>query len=178
MCKMAVAPSSAKAVSGPMFWTMSGQTYMDAVITPHRSLSERGFIILIAVVTLANCCSAAVFVYMGAILVPFFLAIDMLAVIVAFMVSYAGARRVERVTITARDVVVKHEAPNWSRVVWESPTAFTRVTVEREDDRTMGLRLALSGKEVAVAQALSPRERGEFAKALEEAIWQARRERS
>jgi uncharacterized membrane protein len=156
---------------------MIGQTYMDAVITPHRSLSERGFIILISIVTLANCCSAAVFVYMGAVLVPFFLALDVLAIIVAFMVSYAGAKRIERVTITARDVVVTHEAPNWRRVVWESPTAFTRVAVEIEDDRTVALRLALSGKQVDVAQALSPRERGEFAKALEQAIWEARRER-
>ena len=157
---------------------MLGQTYMDAVITPHRSLSERGFIILISVVTLCNCCSAAVFVHMGATLVPFFMGLDVLAVIVAFTVSYAGARRIERVTITARDVVVTHEAPNWSRVVWESPTAFTRVAVETVEDRTIGLRLALSGKDVAVAQALSPRERGEFAKALEHAIWEARRERS
>jgi len=144
---------------------MLGQTYMDAVITPHRSLSERGFIILISVVTLANCCS------------PFFLAIDVLAIVVAFLVSFSAARRVERVTITARDVVVTHEAPNWSRVVWESPTAFTRVSVVREDNRTVGLRLALSGKQVDVAQALSPRERGEFAKALEKAIREARRER-
>jgi len=157
---------------------MLGQTYMDAVITPHRSLSERGFIILIAVVTLCNCISSAVFVYYGATLVPFFMAFDVLAVIVAFAVSFASARRIERVTITARDVVVTHEAPNWSRVVWESPTAFTRVAVDTEDDRTVGLRLALSGREVAVAQALSPRERGEFAKALEKAIWEARRERS
>jgi uncharacterized membrane protein len=156
---------------------MMGQTYMDAVITPHRSLSERGFIILIAVVTLANCCSAAVFVHMGAVFVPFFLGIDVMAVLVAFTVSYRQARRVERVTITARDVVVTHETPSWRRVVWESPTAFTRVNVEREDDHTFGLRLALSGREVAVAQALSPRERGEFAKALEQAIWEARRER-
>ena len=156
---------------------MIGQTYMDAVITPHRSLSERGFIILISVVTLANCCSAAVFVYMGAVLVPFFLGLDVLAVIVAFMVSFRAARRVERVTITARDVVVTHEAPNWTRVVWESPTAFTRVAVDKEEDRTVGLRLALSGREVHVAQALSPSERGEFAKALEQAIWEARRER-
>ena len=157
---------------------MLSQTYMDAVITPHRSLSERGFIILIAVVTLANCCSAAVFVYMGATLVPIFMAFDVLAVIVAFLVSFSAARRIERVTITARDVVVTHEAPNWTRVVWESPTAFTRVAVETEDDRTVGLRLALSGREVPVAQALSPRERGEFAKALERAIWEARRERN
>lgn len=157
---------------------MLGQTYMDAVITPHRSLSERGFIILIAVVTLANCCSAAVFVHMGAIYVPFFLGIDVLAILVAFIVSFRAARRVERVTITARDIVVTHEAPNWTRTVWESPTAFTRVSVVREEDRTVGLRLALSGREVAVAQALSPRERGEFAKALEKAIWEARRERN
>jgi uncharacterized membrane protein len=156
---------------------MLGQTYMDAVITPHRSLSERGFIVLISVVTLANCCSAAVFVYMGAVLVPFFLGLDVLAVIVAFMVSFRSARRVERVQVTARDVVVTHETPRWSRVVWESPTAFTRVAVEKDEDRTVGVRLALSGKEVAVAEALSPRERGEFAEALEQAIWEARRER-
>jgi uncharacterized membrane protein len=157
---------------------MLGRTYMDAVITPHRSLSERGFIILISVVTIANCCSAAVFVHMGAVLVPFFLALDVVAILVAFLVSFRAARRVERVTITAREIVVTHEAPNWTRTVWESPTAFTRVAVVREEDRTVGLRLALSGREVAVAQALSPRERGEFAKALEKAIWEARRERS
>ena len=93
------------------------------------------------------------------------------------LVGYLQARRIERVTITARDVVVTHEAPNWRHVVWESPTAFTRVNVEREEDRALGLRLALSGREVSVAQALSPRERGEFAKALEHAIWEARRER-
>jgi uncharacterized membrane protein len=156
---------------------MMGQTYMDAVITPHRSLSERGFIVLISVVTLANCCSAAVFVHMGAVFVPLFLGIDVIAVLVAFTVSYRQARRVERVTITAREVVVTHEAPTWKRVVWESPTAFTRVTVDRDEDQTFGLRLALSGREVAVAQALSPRERGEFAKALQQAISEARRER-
>jgi len=156
---------------------MLGRTYMDAVITPHRSLSERGFIVLIGVVTLCNCISSAVFVYYGATLVPLFMAFDVLAVIVAFAVSFAAARRIERVTITAREVVVTHEAPNWTKVVWESPTAFTRVSVERDEDRTVGLRLALSGRNVAVAEALSPRERGEFAHALEAAIREARLER-
>jgi uncharacterized membrane protein len=156
---------------------MLGQTYMDAVITPHRSLSERGFIILIAIVTLANCCSAAVFVYMGAYLVPVFLGIDVLAVVIAFVVSFKSARQVQRVRITARDIVVTHEAPNWSRVVWESPTAFTRVAVRHVEDRAIGLSLTLSGREVDVAQALSPRERSEFARALERAILLARAER-
>src|SRR5205823_3819848 len=67
---------------------MSAPLYMDAEIRPNRSLSERGFIILIGVVTLANCASAAVFIALGATLVPIFLSIDVLAVAVAFLVSF------------------------------------------------------------------------------------------
>ena len=158
---------------------MSGPFYMDAEIRPNRSLSERGFIVLIAVVTLANCASAAVFVALGATLVPIFLAVDVLAVIVAFAASFHAARRVERVQVTSRDVRVTQETPRTSVLLWESPTAFTRVHVEREPSgRTVGLKLALSGRELALAVSLSPRERAEFAQALERAIWQAKRERS
>jgi uncharacterized membrane protein len=157
---------------------MAEPFYMDAEIRPNRSLSERGFIVLIGIVTVANCASAAVFVAMGATFVPIFLGVDLMAVVVAFLVSFQAAKRVERVQVTARDVRVTQETPRWSRVIWESPTAFTRVHVEREEERTVGLKLALSGREVAVAASLSPRERAEFAQALERAIWQAKRERS
>ncbi|MDE2487762.1 MAG: DUF2244 domain-containing protein [Alphaproteobacteria bacterium] len=156
---------------------MPGPFYMDAEIRANRSLSERGFIILISVVTLANCASAAVFVAMGATFVPIFLGIDLLAVFLAFMASFRAGKRVERVQVTARDIRVTRESPRASQLVWESPTAFTRVRVEKDDGRTVGLKLALSGREVAVAAALSPRERAEFAQALERAIWQAKRER-
>ena len=40
---------------------MAWPLYMDAEIKPNRSLSERGFIILISVITAFNCASAAVF---------------------------------------------------------------------------------------------------------------------
>jgi len=151
--------------------------YMDAEIRPQRSLSERGFIILIAVVTLANCASAAVFITLKAFYVPFFLGIDVIAVVVAFLASFRAARQVQRVQVTARDIVVTHETPKWKKVVWESPTAFTRVDVQREEGRAVGVRLTLSGRGLWVAQWLSPRERGEFASALEEAIRAARAER-
>jgi uncharacterized membrane protein len=157
---------------------MPGLYYMDAEIRANRSLSQRGFIILITVVTVANCVSAAIFVAMGATFVPIFLGVDLLAVIVAFLASFRAGRRVEHVQVTARDIRVTRETPRASELVWESPTAFTRVQVEKDEGRTVGLKLALSGRELAVAAALSPRERAEFAQALERAIWQARRERS
>lgn len=159
---------------------MARPLYMDAVIRPNRSLSERGFIILIAIVTLANCASAAVFLAVGATFVPVFLALDVMAVVVAFLVSFRAARRVERVQVSARDIRVTEETPRWSRLVWESPTAFTRVQVETDDshERATALKLKLSGREVDVAAALSPRERADFARALERAIGEARRERT
>jgi uncharacterized membrane protein len=157
---------------------MAPPLYMDAEIRANRSLSERGFIILISVVTVANCASAAVFLAMGATFVPLFLAFDVLAVIVAFLVSFQAAKRVERVQVSASQVRITHETAKWTRLVWESPTAFTRVHVEKEDERAVALKLAISGREAEVAAALSPRERADFAKALERAIWQARRDRS
>ena len=155
---------------------MAWPLYMDAEIKPNRSLSERGFIILICVITAANVASAIVFLSMKASLVPIFLGVDVIAVIVAFLASFKAGRIVERVQVSAAEVKVTYEAGDQVKVVWESPTAFTRVTTERdEEDRCTALRLALSGKQTAVAAALSPRERGEFAKALEDAIWRARR---
>ena len=156
---------------------MDDVIFMDAEIRPNRSLSERGFIVLISIITLLNCASAAVFLSMGAVFVPVFLGADLLAVIVAFLTSFAAARQIQRIRVTDRAVSVTHETTKWSKLVWESPTAFTRVSLTTEDDRAVDLRVALSGKDASVAQALSPRERAEFAQALEQAIRQARRGR-
>lgn len=157
---------------------MAPPLFMDAEIRPNRSLSERGFIILITIVTLANVASAAVFVHLGAHFVLPFLGVDILAVVVAFMVSYRSGKVIERVQVSPSQVRITRESPKASMVIWESPTAFTRVTTERdEEDRVLALRLALSGRETAVAAALSPGERRDFAHALEDAIWRARRHR-
>jgi uncharacterized membrane protein len=148
--------------------------YMDAEIRPNRSLSQRGFIILISVVTTFNVMAAMVFLWMGAHFVPLFLGLDLAAIVVAFLVSFAAARRIERVQVTSAMVRIVHETPKWTRLVWESPTAFTRVALEKDEEDAVALWLRLSGKEVAVARALSPRERLEFGRALETAIWRAR----
>lgn len=156
---------------------MTPSLYMDAEIKPNRSLSERGFVTLISLITAVNIVWTIVFVRMGAPLVPIFLGVDVLAVVVAFMASFAAAKRIERVQVSARDIRVTRETPKATQLVWESPTAFTRVLVDIEDERTVAVRLGLSGKAVDVAAALSPRERAEFADALQRAITEARAER-
>ena len=78
--------------------------------------------------------------------------------------------------VTSRAVKVVRETPKTSQVVWESPTAFTRVALEiYEDDMVHAVRLAMSGRHASIAAALSPLERADFARALERAIYDARR---
>jgi uncharacterized membrane protein len=153
---------------------MDGPLYMDAVITPHRSLSRRGFIVLLSVLTFINALTAAVFVTRGAGPVPIFLAMDVIAVIVAFVVNHRAATRVERIQVSASEVRVMLETGTSARMVWSSPTAFTRVALIGEAEDATDLRLRLSQREVAVARALSRRERLDFSRALDGAIMRAR----
>ena len=150
--------------------------YMDAVITPNRSLSKRGFAVVIGALAASNLILAIVFSAAGAPAVPVFLGLDVLAVFIAFRISFRRARRAERVQVSAREVRVRYENPEGARTVWTSPTAFTGVALENvgHDAR---VRLSLSGRRLTVGAALSPKERVDFGHALESAVRRARLER-
>jgi uncharacterized membrane protein len=147
---------------------------MDAEITPHRSLSSRGFIILIGVMTSINAACAVFFLWIGAGPIPIFLGLDLLAIIVALAASNRAATRRERVQVTAAEVRVVVESRRGAQTVWSSPTAFTQVALVGEAGDEDDLRLRLSDRELRVAKALSRPERLAFAKALDRAIWRAR----
>ena len=156
---------------------MPAALYMDAVITPNRSLSMRGFYWLIGVLIAFNLAVAGLMLALGAFPVPIFLGVDVLAVILAFRASYRSGGLAERVQVSAAEVRVLHQAGRRSRTVWSSPTAFTRVAVEQPGEHETRVRLQLSGRALTVARALSPGERADFAEALQTAIREARAER-
>lgn len=153
---------------------MEKLVFMDAVITPHRSLSNRGFVILIGVMTAINVASAGFFLWIGAGPIPIFLGLDLLAVVIALMASNRAAIRHERIQVTAAEVRVVLQSPKGEETVWVSPTAFTRVALVGQAGDEDDLQLRLSNKVLRVARALSRPERLAFAEALDEAIWRAR----
>jgi uncharacterized membrane protein len=153
---------------------MAGQPlYMDATITPNRSLSKRGLLVLLGVLAAYNLVLCVFLVAVGAFPVPIFLGLDFAGVALAFHVSNRRALGAERVQVSAERVEVLHR----SRTVWSSPTAFTQVAVEDAGEHHARVELRLSGKTVTVGGALSPRERAAFAEALRRAIAAAKRER-
>jgi uncharacterized membrane protein len=151
--------------------------YMDALITPKRSLSKAGFYWLIGALIVFNGLVATLMFALGALPVPPFLFIDVLGVYIAFRISNRRARQAERVQVSADAVTVSHEFGARKRTVWTSPTAFTRVSVEAPGEHEARVRLHLSQRALTIARALSPHERMDFAGALEDAIRKARAER-
>ena len=147
---------------------------MDAVITPHRSLSARGTIVLIGVLTAINLVTAVFFLMLGAGPIPLFLGLDLLAIMVALNASNRAVNRNERVQVTVSEVRVSHQSPRGVRTIWISPTAFTRVALIGQAGDEDEVRLRLSDRELRVGRDLTRPERVAFAKALDRAIWNAR----
>jgi uncharacterized membrane protein len=170
----------AKLRDRPIFGRMDAapaRLHLDEVIVPHRSLSRQGFIVLIAILVSVNLALGTLFVILGAPPIPVFLGLDLLAVIIAFRVSYAQANRRERVQVTADDVKVTQELGARSDLLWRSPTAFTRVLLEEPHEDEARVRLALSNRRMTIGRALGMEGRRKLARKVEDAIRAAKRER-
>jgi uncharacterized membrane protein len=151
--------------------------HLDAVIAARPSLPLKGFAVLLAVVLLLNLPVALIFLRMGAPPIPAFMGLDVLALCLAFWISFRRARRAERVRISADRVEVFEEDGARSTSIWTSPTAFTRVALEDEGRSGPEVRLKLSGKRLTIGRRLGPVERANLAETVDDAIRAARAER-
>ena len=151
--------------------------HLDEVIVPHRSMPKRGFAIFIGLLIALNLAQGTMFVILGAPPIPVFLGLDVLAVVIAFRVSYAQANRRERVQVTADHVKVTQELGERSSLVWRSPTAFTRVLLDEPHEDEARVRLALSDRRMTIGGALGMEARRKLARKVDDAIRAAKKER-
>ncbi len=141
------------------------------VLHPHRSLSPRGFVILMVFVSAISFVAGMVFWAMGAWPVTGFFGLDVLLIYVAFKLNYRSGRSYERVSLTQEILQLTRVHPSGRREVFDfNPYwARVRVTTDHPDGRT-SMYLAAQGKEVRFGQFLTDEERREFADALTGAL--------
>lgn len=156
---------------------MPGPLYMDAVIRQNASMTPLGFKVLLTVVVAFNVVFGIFMLVIGAWPLPFFLGLDVLIVWLAFRASFRAAERQERVRVSAETVEISLEADGKARTVWTSPTAFTGLDVESVGQDDTKVRLRMHRRRYLVGRALSPGERADLGRALEDAIRKARSER-
>ena len=143
-------------------------TYLDAEIKPARSLSPGGLKVVLCITVALALIPITVFTLLGVghFVLPF-LGLDIFGLWLAFHIMNKRVG-IERVRVSSETVDVFRAG----KPVWTSASACTRV-----QPGETAVRLAVSGRRMAVAAALSPAERRDFGQALDDAIRKARRER-
>ena len=147
--------------------TVESPILFDAVLHPYRSLSPRGFAILMTLLGSISFAAGFSFVALGAWPVFGFLGLDVALVYLAFRMNYRAARNFELVRLTENKLTVtlgggpriKHEirvSAYWVRVEIDNSTNY-------EDQ----LILTSHGRSITVGAFLSPDERLDLARALQ-----------
>ncbi len=146
-----------------------------AILTPHRSLSPQGFLILMTCVGVVSFIAGAVFLYLGAWPVFGFFGLDALLIYVAFRLNYRDGRAYETIELTPKILrLTRVSAKGRIEDVEEFNPYWVRVHVAKaQDGRTM-LSLTSHGRETAFGKFLSDEEREDFAEALKAALLNSR----
>lgn len=146
-----------------------------AVLHPHRSLTQPGFIVLMAAIALVSFGVGAAFVAMGAWPVTGFFSLDVLLIYLAFRVNYRRARMFETVSLTPEALTVERVNHRGRRQTWRFQPYWLRVTMDDPPQHDSRLTLTSHGRSLVIGAFLSPEERLDLAKALRGALDRMRR---
>ena len=151
-------------------------TLFSAIITPHRSLSGQGFVLVMALIGGLSFIGGMFFFLLGAWPVIGFLGLDVVLVYWAFRANYRAAAAFEEVTVTPSVLRLRRVSHRGEIAEWTLNPLWTKLDRERNEEfGLLKLFLVSRGRRFSVAGFLSPRERESFATALSAALGEARR---
>jgi uncharacterized membrane protein len=151
-------------------------TLFSAIITPHRSLSGKGFLLVMALVGGLSFIGGMFFFLMGAWPVIGFLGLDVLLVYWAFRANYRAAAAFEQVVVTPSELRLRRVSHRGAVAEWTLNPVWTQLDREtHEEFGLLKLFLVSRGRRLAVAGFLSPKEKESFAAALSAALGEAKR---
>jgi uncharacterized membrane protein len=151
-------------------------TLFSALITPHRSLPAKGFLVLMIAIGGISFAAGVLFLLLGAWPIVGFFGLDVALVYWAFRANYRSAAAYEEISVTPAALTVRKVSHRGKVREWTLNPLWVRL--EREEDEDFGLvRLSLvhGSSKLVIAAFLSPDEREDFARALSTALADARR---
>jgi len=147
-----------------------------ALLTPHRSLSRTGFLVLMGFVTAVSFVAGVAFWLMGAWPVFGFFGLDVLVIWWAFRVNYRRGNATEEISVTHTELRVRRVSHRGHVVEWVLNPLW--VQLDQKSHAEFGIEklyLVSRGRRVSVANFLGPDEKASFAKALLAALQAAKR---
>lgn len=148
------------------------------VLSSYRSLSARGFLILMSTLALVSFVAGMAFLLMGAWPVFGFFGLDVLLIFIAFRLNYRDGRLHETVELGPRQLIVTRFLPSGKMERFEFNPYWVRVLCSEGVDGRTSLALASHGNVFSFGSFLTDEERKEFAGVLSDAVQIARAARA
>ncbi|MEQ1653060.1 MAG: DUF2244 domain-containing protein [Hyphomicrobium sp.] len=145
------------------------------VLHRHRSLSSRGFFILMTALSIVSFIAGVAFCMIGAWPVMGFFGLDVALIYWAFRANYRSGLGYEVIDINPDLLTLTRVQPDGTKETSEVNPYWARVslTTDRPDGRT-SLRIIAQGRELLLGKFLTDDERRDFALALSGALQDAR----
>ena len=145
-----------------------------AVLTPHRSLGPKGFIVLMSAICAVSFGTGLLFFLLGAWPVVGFMGLDVLLIYIAFKLNFRALRIYETVDLTKDALTITRVAPSGRAQSWSFNPYWVTLSLRERAGRTSELSLASHGKRLVFGSFLTDPEREDFAAALKRALSEAR----
>ncbi len=152
----------------------TGEILFQAELRPNRSLSPRGFRLLMLGLAAVSFASGVAFVSMGAWPVFGFFGLDVLLLYWAFKASYRSGNLYETIKLTDETLEVRRVHPSGGSQVWRLQPHWLRVQIDDPPEHHSQLVLRSHGRNLTVGSFLTPNERVEVADALRNALARGR----
>jgi uncharacterized membrane protein len=163
-------------IPGNEFDPQAQPELFSALLTPHRSLSNTGFLALMIFITVISFAAGIAALLMGAWPVFGFFGLDVLAIYWAFKINFRHARASEEIRVTASELWVRRISHRGH--VMEFVLNPLWVQLDQEIHAEYGIEklyLLSRGRRISIGSFLGPDEKASFAKALMAALQAARR---
>lgn len=145
-----------------------------AVLTPYRSLSPRGFLILMTAIAVVSFVAGFAFYLIGAWPVLGFFGLDALLIYFAFRLNYRAARLYETIDLTDDELLVKRVRPSGRVETWSFNPYWVSLDLAEQTGRQPVMSLSSHGKRLVFGQFLTESEKRDFADALSSALLEQR----
>jgi uncharacterized membrane protein len=142
------------------------------IFTPNRSLSPRGFAVLMSVTTVLGALIAVRFLLLSSKAWPItiFMCLDVMLLYWAFRLNYRSATQREDLWLDAKTLDVRQRAGNGHETTFQLNPHWVKVELEELNEFQNQLHLVSHGRKYRIATFLAPHERVEISAAIQSAL--------
>ncbi|WOC15800.1 DUF2244 domain-containing protein [Pseudochrobactrum sp. MP213Fo] len=153
-----------------------GADFFKATLLPYRSLSPRGFQIMILSLLLVWAIIGMAFMHLGAWPVIGMFGLDIALIYGAFRLNYYAARQREEIMLSREQLLIRQISASGRIRAYQFNPFRTRFNITRKDDIGIThMQLLTEGTTLDIGKFLPPDERESFATALNNALIRSRR---